>query len=279
MFVYQWRRSSAIFCAVIVGVVVSPSNARAAEGVHPFLDSKFVVQAGVFFPSEDFDLRVDGSVPVPENEFDFDGHGKLGRSSEIFAAELTWRFGKKWSLRMQYFGEEEIRSVTLEEDINWGDTIIESGSSVTMGTGFDLVRAFFGRSFDSNPKHEFGAGLGVHKIDISAFIERNVIISLSDVNAVAASGPLPNIGAWYYYSPSEKWYIGGRLDWMEVSFGDYGGGLLNTAAGANYQAWEHVGVGVKYQLFSLNADVKNDNWRGHVKKTFEGLYLYLSGNW
>jgi hypothetical protein len=90
---------------------------------------------------------------------------------------------------------------------------------------------------------------------------------------------MPNIGGWYYYSPSPKWFIGGRLDWLEVSVGKYSGGITNVAVGVNYQLFKNVGLGIKYQLFRLAVDVDNDKWHGRAELDYDGAFVYLSGNW
>jgi len=272
------RFSNAFFafsCFAFFGI----PGAFAESEVHPFLTSKFTIQAGYYYPTQNVRLRVDGSLGGENNEFDFDEQINLPQKDDVFTLEMTWRFGKKWSLRMQYFKENRRRSAVLDTDIEWGDTVIQAGSSVFAGSNFKLARAFFGREFDSNPKYDYGLGLGVHQIEIDAFIREDIIINFGEVSSVSATGPLPNIGGWYYYSPAADWYLGGRLDWFQVSIGDYAGGLVNFSAGANYQLFEHFGFGLNYQVFSLNADIKNSNWRGRVELEFRGFSINLSGNW
>ncbi len=167
----------------------------------------------------------------------------------------------------------------LDTDIEWGDQVILAGSSVFAGSDFKLTRVFFGRAFDSALNYDYGLGLGIHRIEIDAFIGEDIIISFGETTEVSASGPLPNIGGWYYYSPSANWILGGRLDWFQVSVGDYAGGLVNFSVGANYQLFKHFGIGLNYQVFSLNADVKNSTWRGRVESTFRGFSINLTGNW
>jgi hypothetical protein len=264
------------FCLFCCGLALADEPADA----HPFLSAKFNVQLGVYSPRRDITVRVDGSIAGENGSIDFDDELGARQRDDIFAAELIWRFGKKWSLRTQYFDSSGSKSSVLATDIEWGDDIIEAGSSVTAGTSFTLSRIFFGRSFDNSPKYDYGIGLGLHWLKTGAFIERDIIISFGEASTVSASGPLPNIGGWLYYSPSSKWLVGGRLDWLQASVGDYAGGILNLALGANYQLTDHFGVGAKYQVFELNADVKKSNiWRGRMNTEFEGAYVYLSGNW
>ncbi len=272
-------RRFAIFLPVFFCLLVAPVVASEEASVHPFLTSKYSIDLGIFSPTKDLVFRADGAASGENIGIDFDEQFDLGHNEDVFALELTWRFGTKWSLRLQNFELSRDRQAVLEEDIQWGDNVIQAGSSVTVGSDFELTRVFFARSFDTNPQYDYGIGVGLHWLNIGAFIERDLIISFGETSAVSASGPLPNIGTWYYYSPSEKWYVGGRLDWFEASVGDYSGGLVNFAFGANYQLFEHFGVGVKYQIFSLDVDVNKKDWRGRAEAEYAGLFMHISGNW
>ena len=264
-----------IFCCLLVAPIVASEDAS----VHPFLTSKYSVDIGVFSPTKELAFRADGTAGVPGTDIDFDEQFNLGHNEDAFAIEFIWRFGTKWSLRLQNFKLSRDQHAVLEEDIQWGDDVIQAGSSVTAGSNFELVRVFFARSFDTDPQYDYGIGVGLHWLNIGAFIERDLITSFGETSAVSASGPLPNIGTWYYYSPSEKWYVGGRLDWFEASVGDYSGGLVNFAVGANYQLFEYFGVGVKYQIFTLDVDVDKNDWRGRAEAEYSGLFIHISGNW
>jgi hypothetical protein len=262
--------------AVLINI---PANASEAEGVHPFLASKYSLQVGVFSPSMNTTFSVNGSLGGQNTSIDFEQQLDLGETDDILAVEFNWRYGAKWSLRMQHFEGGRRHRAVLADDIQWGDITIQAGSSVSAGADLKMTRVFFGRSFDSKLRHDYGIGMGLHWLSTEAFIARDIIVSFAESRAVSASAPLPNIGTWYYYSPAEKWYVGGRLDWFSASVGDYSGRIINVAAGVNYQMFKHVGVGAKYQVFELSAEVRKSNWRGRVAVRYEGLYLYLSGNW
>jgi len=268
-----------IFFAINCCAVFFVPDAYAEPGVHPYLTSKFSIQAGVYFPQQDIKIRVDGSLGFENEEIDFDEQLKLRDYDDVFVLEMLWRFGKKWSLRTQYFQENRRQVAVLEEDIEWGDEIIEAGSNAFVGSDFKITRLFFARAFDTDPHVEYGIGLGIHWLETGAFIGAEVNTFESSLNAVSASGPLPNIGAWYYYSPSERWYLGTRLDWLYVSLGDYAGRLVNFSAGANYQFSDHFGVGLNYQYFSLAADISKSSWHGRIETIYDGMYINLSANW
>jgi len=254
--------------------------AEETANVHPFLSETFNVQLGVYLPRRNIFVRVDGSAGGENIGIDFDENLQLSKNDNLFALEFTWRFGEKWSLRSQYFDSSTRKSSVLQEDIEWGDDIIQAGSSVSAGSSQTIKRFFFGRSFDSSPEYDYGVGMGVHWLNTGVFVERDFATDFGDASAVSASGPLPNIGGWFYYSPTAKWLVGGRLDWFEASVGDYAGSIINVGVGANYQFAEHFGIGAKYQIFELAAEIRNKPvWRGRLETKYDGLYLYLSGNW
>lgn len=262
----------------LIPLIVPTAAALADDEVHPFISSTFSLQVGVFMPSKDFKLSVDGTVAGGGQEFDWETATGFSENDEIFMLEGKWRFGQKWSFRAQYYDASKTSRTVLEEDVFWRNRVIPAGSGVTAGSDFSLIRAFFGRSFDNRANVDTGIGLGLHWLEIGAFIEPDLVFT-GDFSAAKVSGPLPNIGAWYYYSPSPKWFLGGRLDWLDASVDKYSGGILNVSAGVNYQLFKHVGVGIKYQSFALNVDVKNDKWNGSAKLAFEGPFIYLSGSW
>ena len=272
------RLPTCFFC-----VIAMPAFAQTQSDVHPYLEDGFIVNAGAFLPRTDVDVGVDGTLTGPHPPVDFDRRIGGRKEETIFAAELTWRFGEKWSFRGQYFNSGRDVAAVLKEDIEWGDAVFEQGSFVGAGTDLELTRLFFARDFSASPKHEFGFGLGLHRLKIGGYLAGTAIINgeifVEETRAVSAVAPLPNIGGWYAYSPSEKWVLDARLDWLDAEVGDYAGGLLNAAAGVNYQAFSHFGIGLKYQIFRLNLDVNKSDWHGDFELIYQGLYIYLSANW
>jgi hypothetical protein len=272
------RLPTCFLCTISMPVV-----AQEQSDVHPNLKDGFVVNAGAFLPRTDVDLGVDGTLTGDHPPVDFEGRVGNKREDTIFAAGVMWRFGEKWSFRGQYFASGRDAAAVLEEDIEWGDAVFEQGSFVGAGTDIEVARLFFARDFSKSPQYDFGFGLGIHRLKIGGYLTGTAIINgetfMAERRAVSAVAPLPNIGGWYAYSPSEKWVFETRLDWLDAEIGEYDGGLLNAAAGVNYQAFGHVGIGLKYQIFRLHLDVNKPDWHGDFELTYQGLYLYLSANW
>jgi len=273
-----------ILSGLVLVFCLQPARADDQGGVHPYLTDKFSLDLGMFFPDRKVKLRVDGPAGSISDDIDFEGEFGLKQSDETFSLNLGWRFAEMWELQGQYFKSSGARGRVLDEDVEWKDIVFGAGTGVVAGQHFTLYRAFFARHFaSSGEKYEFGIGLGLHWLEIGAFIEGNIILNGGGTafrrEAVEAKAPLPNIGAWYMYSVTPKLVLRGRFDWFSAAIGDYDGTLINAAAGANYQLFENFGIGLSYNLFNLDVGVKKSDWRGKIETSYAGLFAYVSFFW
>jgi len=259
----------------------SPVAAQPVGDYHPFLSNKFNLGIGVYFPDKDFTIRVDGSVP--DKEIDFDEALKLDKSDTTGSLNFRWRFGEKWSVMGQYWSLDSSGGAILEQDIEWEDVVFKEGTFVNGGVDTSVGRVFFGRVFSSSAQHEFGLGVGFHWMELDTFLEGEVIVNESTTEfqrvAVDAAFPMPNIGGWYMYSWSPKWLFEARLDWLSASIGDYSGGILNASAGINYQAFKNIGIGLYYNSFNVDVDVDKSDWHGKAETKQNGPFIALTATW
>jgi len=257
--------------------------AQETSDVHPYMTEKFFLDLGVFFPDRELRIRVNGTNPVDQRDIDFEDELNLKKSEETFDIEFGWRFGKKWSVLTQYFASSGATGVALEEDVEWEDVIFEQGSNVVAGQDFSLIRVFFGRDFATSERHDAGVGLGFHWLEIGAFIEGTAIITGGGASftreSVRVAAPLPNIGAWYRYSWDPKWAIRARYDWFSANVGEYDGTMTNASIGINYQMFENFGIGLNYNDFELDVGINKSDWKGSLRTSYKGMFVYLSANW
>ena len=117
--------------ALLVSIVFGPVHAQDAVKQHPFLDAKFAVSMGMFYPDRDIRLRASGTIepaPSPEELIDFGEEFSISESDSTFAAEFAWRYRERWSFRMQYFDSEGESTAVLDEDIEWEDLVFLEGT-------------------------------------------------------------------------------------------------------------------------------------------------------
>jgi len=272
--------------SIIIGLLVpyTSSVSQSESGAHPFLDSPFVIDAGMFFPESDFRVTVKGTIDLdPFDPIDFEETLGSDIDEEIGAIQFTWRFGEKWSLSAQYMSFEDRTSAVLTEDVEWGDITFGAGTGVGAGLDTTITRLFFGRQFRHDDRQEFGIGVGAHLLDMSAFIEGDAVINgVPDgfrTEVVETNGLLPNLGAWYIYSFSPRWAFKTRLDWLGADIGKYSGQIINAALGINFRVFKHVGIGLNYNWLELDVEVDDDPWQGELVTRSRGFFVYLSAYW
>jgi hypothetical protein len=254
---------------------------------HPTISDNFVASIGAMKSSNSFNIRADSlNVPDPFGEdIDFGKSLGVSDSSTFFNGQLRWKFGKKrnWGLAAQYFSNNATGSSTLKEDVPWEDVIFGEGTFAEAGVKVAVARLFVGRSLFKNEQNDFGLGIGIHNLDLKIYIEGEIIVGDETTGnlRVEESGSqiLPNIGAWYNYSPGKRWLLHGRVDWISANIGDYDGTLWNASAGVNYQAWRHVGIDLSWQYFDLSVEVDKSDWVGGAKMTYSGPVLAVTFAW
>ena len=251
---------------------------------HPALSDNFVFTVGAFKSDNFFEISAEGTAPIG-NDIDFGNSLGVDESSTLVNAGVRWKFGKnrKWSLWGQYFSNDASGEAVLNEDVEWQDIIFREGTFVGAGVNVEITRVLIGRSIVKNKQHDFGIGIGIHNLDVSAYIEGNISINDESTDFFRGdankSQPLPNLGFWYNYSPARKWLLQGRVDWISAEIGDYDGTLWNTTLGVNYQAFRHVGFSLSYQYFNLNLNVNSSDWKGGIDLRYRGPVLAVTGNW
>jgi len=255
--------------------------AQDEDSYHPFLTDQFNIGLGGFWPKKGFEIQVDGTTPG--DLIDFDETARFNDSEATGSLTFRWNFGEKWSFWTQAWQVDSRGETRLDEDVDWGDLTFKEGTFARAGTDLSVVRLFFGRRFWTKPGHEFGAGIGAHWMELGAFLEGEIIVNDNSTGfqrgAVDANIPLPNIGAWYNYSWSRRWMLRTRLDWLQVSIGDYSGGLWNAAAGIHYQPFKHIGFGLEYNNFILDVDVDKNDWHGGVELRQNGPRFSVTASW
>lgn len=260
------------------------STAQADEWErNPLLEDKFRLSLGAFFANVDSTLSIRGSGELADSGIDFEEEFGLNNDQSRLSGTFYWRFGEKWSVAFQYFDQKSSSTAVLDEDIEWEDFILESGSNVSAGTFNEVYRLFFGRKFSTGDKHEFGAGLGVHWMEIGAFVAGEFILNGNSTGvrreSVSAAAPLPNIGAWYYYAWNKRWAAHARVDWLSANIDEYSGNLVNSAVGINFQASRHIALGLDYNYFNLDVDVDSGTWIGSADLERSGPFLYVTFDW
>jgi len=250
---------------------------------HPILKDKFLFRAGLFSPFNNMTFRADGVIDTDlSEELAFDKRFGLDGVQSSFTFNFTWRFSRNYSVSADYFSVSTSKTVTFGDDIHWNGKDFDISAGIRGGYAFSLYKIFFGRVISKGEKHELGGGIGFHVVKVKGFIEGYASINNGTASfersKVDAALPLPNIGFWYFWAPTEKWAFTARADWFGISISNISGNLWNLNPGVSYQAFEHFGVSVEYKYLNLEAEVDKESWKGNVGMVFYGPSFTVTAN-
>ena len=270
----------------LLSLSVGVASAQESDGsgkYHPFLSTTFQMGLGVYRPTKK------DSIGAASSKDDLDQSLDSNESQTTGMLSFRWRYTDNWSFQGNFWKTSTESRDTLNLDFTFqGDDeeiVFEAGTSIGSGLDTSIARLFWGRSFNRTSSTDWGVGLGLHWMQIDAFVEGQVLLAGGGGGGfqreeASVGAPLPNLGIWYMHSWSPKWVVITRLDWLDVTFDQFSGRMIDASVGVNYQMSDHFGVGLAVNAFDLRVSVDADNgWSGDVETSQYGPRLNLTWNW
>jgi len=189
-------------------------------------------------------------------------------------ASLRWRFSEKWRLEASYFGVFESGDKTISQDIHFGDVVFPVNTNVTSKLNFQDVRGSVGYSVYKTNDKELGVGLGLHVFSYD--------LSLSAPKLGTEAGnvlaPLPVLSLYGGFALDEQWAVGARLDWFQLTYDNYHGGLTSFALDLLYTPFKHVGFGIGWLGMELNFSSTSGSFQGKFQQNLQGPVAFVTVN-
>jgi hypothetical protein len=272
-----------LLSSLVMSLPAAAAESAIADDMHPMMTDTYWLNVGAYFAARDLDASVDGGVGIADVSWDFESAMGLDDKPDLLMSEFGWQYAKEWGLSLQYFRSDRHANKTLDKIIEWDDLIFNVGVDISSTSKLAVTRLFFSRRFWDGGRHSVRLGAGIHLLEAAVTISGQA--TLNDMSteyrtaAASASFPVPDIGVWYRYSPSDRWLLNARLDWLSADTGDFQGSVWNFAAGANFRVAEHFGIGLTYQLFEINGRIRETYWRGSFRTRLTGPNLHVTAHW
>ncbi len=265
----------------IISAAVYAQESDSSDKYHPFLSDTFHIGLGVYRPTKKRKIGVDVNLPNDSVQDSLDAT----EDQSTAMVDFRWRYTENWSFQANYWVTSTESRDTLTENFEFGGEVFQAGSFVGSGLDTSIARLFWGRSFFRKPSTDWGVGLGLHWMEIDAFVEGQILAVPGPGTefrreSASAVAPLPNLGVWYMYSWSPKWVLITRLDWLDVTIEEFSGSLLDASVGVNYQMSDHFGVGLALNAFKLDVTVDTGaDGKFELETSQYGPRLNVTWNW
>lgn len=259
--------------ALIAGAMSMVLPAAEAHADGPWSEERLSLRIGGFWPSVDTQFRLDGTASPIGSDIDFESMLGLEDRKLLPNAELTLRLGHWSRFEVEYFKLARSGTANLTTNLSIGDQTFAAGVTVRSTLDFEMYRGAYGFSFINNDRTEMGVSVGVHFMRME--------MSVQDVGGglLSESGkltlPLPNLGVYGSVALGDNFALVGRSQLFYLKIGDDTGRLLHIAGAVEYYPIDHVGLGVGYAYFDLDAKSTSTDFTGEFRFTQHGPTAYV----
>jgi hypothetical protein len=244
------------------------------------LPDKFKIDVGAFFIT-----RTDTSVALAATAgpigvgaaIDFEEQLGLEDSDVVPRIDGYWRFGKKSRLDFSYWKLDRDDVRVVSEVIEVGDIIIPKDAAVATTFDTETLKAAYGLSFYNVPKAEIGFAFGLHLTSIDLTVTQLTGAGAGAAETADGTVPLPTFGFYFRYNMAKRWRFVGRSEVFYLEFEDFEGNFTDTKLSFEHQTWKNAGFGFGFNRLNLDleADPSDDDIRGRIKNTNEGVRAYV----
>jgi hypothetical protein len=271
--------------ATVAAALAAAPAVKAEEGQaaspHDPLSGRGYLAVGSFANSTELDIRLDGSTSgAIGTEVDWDQRFGL-ENSKRFRLDGVWRFTPRHHLRLLYTDYSQDERGSLQTAVQWGDELIPVGAQVSAGLGFEVIEAAYEYALVSTPRSEVAASLGLHYTTLEARL--SAVVSAGGAGATRTVGgprsveaPLPVVGLRGMWRLGERVFLDAQAQYFSLAIDDIKGSLYNYRAALIWQPSRRVGVGVGYDAFGVDVDLRQDDFRGKVDWLYRGPQAFVS---
>ena len=255
------------------------SNAWAAERTSGnVLDKRLTVYGGVqaYEAEGEFSSTREGR---PKIEIDLDDLD-LDEDETTPVLGAIFRFGKRWSLFLDYYGYHEEGVRAADFSFNFEDLTVPIGARLDSNLDLDVYVANLSYNLIHSERARFGLGIGAHvadlELDISASLTvdgREIPLGEGDEDLLA---PLPNLYASGAYAFTDKFILRYGGGWMSLRSGDYDGSVVFAKAFLEYWPFRYAGFGAGYRYVEVDVDKDSGSTKEEYDVELPGPVFYAT---
>jgi hypothetical protein len=268
--------------SALFALFLLPVASQAEDWIKPGNET-LKIGIGAFLQAFDTSMRVDNPNAGAGGDVDLENDLGLTEDETVFWANLNWRFADKHRFGISYFDFTRDATATALEDIEIGDEIYPAGATLNTDFRASIAPVYYAYSFIKNDKHELAGSVGFHWFEINLDIQGSASISgVGDADAnisASADVPLPLFGIRYDYYFDHRWTASVHGEVFSLDIADetlnFSGSLYNVRLSTDYWFTNNFGMGAAINLFDLDAEVNDDDWKGAINYRYFGPQIYV----
>lgn len=248
----------------------------------PWHARRFKFNAGVFFPSNNTEVKYGSNNGEIGDLIDFERDLGFEKTSTSFAGSFEWRISRRSRLGAEFFYLKRTSTKTLQRTIEFGDHTYPVDARISAFADNQIIRITYGYAFISKPTYEIGALIGSHVLlgDMGIKLEgQTQQVEYRDNFDFTA--PLPDLGLWGEFVLAEKWGLYVNANYFALKIDNIDGRILSYNLSVLYNVYKNFSLTAGYTGLNIRVDVERERTNGFLKWGYNGPSLtatYSFGN-
>ena len=261
---------------LIVLVLLAPGFTLAQAPENALVNEKFYFRVGgQAFTRFRTTVRVDSERMGDGTEITLEDATNLEEKIAVARLDGIYRFTDKHSMGFSYYDIDRTGSAVLDEEITWDGEVFPVNITVESVFRQKVLEISYAYSFLIRPKGVMAATVGLHTMKFQTGL-REVGGDRERNNSTDA--PLPSVGIRGQYRFGEKWRFVGKINWLDVTVGDYSGTFSDTLLTVEHDTWDRIGLGFGINSFGLKLESHDSGLRGIVDINFDSFVVFFKGH-
>jgi len=235
---------------------------------------RFKASAGLYFPVNNTEIRVDGSQGNFGTTIDLEDDLGFEKNTFSWTGALEWRISRKSRLSFEYFYLNRESSKTLEREIEFEDNTYEVNARIYAFFDMQILRVAYGYSFVCQPKYEIGALIGAHTIFADVGIGLETSIGQAEAsNSFGFTAPLPDLGLYGEIVLSPKFGLYVNANYLALKVDNIKGRIMSSNLSVLYNVYKNFSLTLGYTGLNVRVDVERERASGYFKWGYNGPML------
>jgi len=254
----------------------------AEGGIKPG-EEKFTLSAGVFLPNFNTQITVNNTDLDLGGDVDLENDLGLKDNETVFWAGGTWRFAPRHRVGIAYFQFKRDATQTLLRDIEIDDEVYPAGASLESEFKLQTIPITYYYTFRKRQNYQLSLSAGLHwmAIDLSVIGKADLGTITGDGNVSAtAAAPMPLFGLEYEHYLNSRWTTSVHGEIFGIDLSDstfaFSGTITNLSVNTIYYFVDNVGAGIALNWFTIDIDIKDDDWNGGLDYDYLGPQFFIT---
>lgn len=233
----------------------------------------FDLRIGAFFTDISSRVRRDTAGGIPGDEIDLEDILGAPDDGTAFEIDAIWRIGTHHKLELGYFELIRDGSITLENDLIFGDEFYPAGTVVDSQVDYSSLRFTYTFYLMRDAQKELGVMAGLHLSELAV----NVRTDLGDqVEKSRSSTPLPVFGLHGALFFGDRTTLRARIHVFRTDFDQHEGSLNYAALDLERRVGARTRLGIGYNLYATRLYSRDEGLRGSLRIRHHGPVLFMT---